>query len=277
MDLYRRSFTRTIQTGERAKLRVDNRNGLILVRVHDSPEVTISVVADIFAASTAEANDDAARIERGITSNGETVDIRTPELPRPEFMFFWRGSRVDYEIAVPRATEAAVSARNGRVELRGVDGPIEVHSRNGPVSLSDIRADVRVEAANGRVSVERCQANVGVASTNGPLSVDRAGGDVTVETRNGSVEVRDALKSVRAATTNGSVRVSGPVNAEMTLETTNGAVRLLVPRAARFEIDAESRRGSVHSDLPLRDSQGDGPRPKVRIRTTNGSIRIGEL
>ncbi|HXH23505.1 MAG TPA: DUF4097 family beta strand repeat-containing protein [Dehalococcoidia bacterium] len=282
MDLYRRSFRRQVDTGHQARLRVENRNGRVDIASHEEPGVTIEVTADIYAASEAEADELLRRLQEAITVEGDRVEVFTPELRRPEFgiFFFGRGPKVDYDIRVPADTEVQVTSRNGPVRVRGTRRPVRVENRNGRVTLEDVAADVTVENNNGRTSVTRCAGGVTVSTTNGAVSVERPGGDVDVSTRNGAVEVQDPLAGVKATSTNGPVRFSGKVNGDVELQATNGGIRMAVTADSRFEIDAQSVHGGVHSDLPVRETPPggeSGPLYKVRLRTVNGGIRLTEL
>jgi DUF4097 and DUF4098 domain-containing protein YvlB len=280
MELYRRSFSKRIETGSQAVLRVENRNGRISVRTHGEPVVVIDVQAEVYAESGGEADAMVRRIEEAITADGNSVTVLTPELPRPEWFFFGRGSKVDYEVRVPAGTEVRAGNRNGHVEVRGVQGPVHVDERNGNVVVEDVAGDVEVEDRNGRIRVVRAGGSVRVGVRNGPVSIERAGGAVDVDTTNGPVEIIAAGAGVRIASVNGGVRVSGAVRGDVEISTVNGGVRMAVPRGSRFEIDAESRHGGVHSDLPVRDQAPPpdaGRPPVVKIRTTHGGIRITEL
>lgn len=280
MELYRRSFSKRIDAGYEARLRIENRNGLISIRTHDQPSVVINVTAELYADSQEDADREAGRLERSITSEGDLVEVRTPDLPRPEFFFFGRGPKVDYDILVPADTEVWASNRNGPVEVRGIRRLLQVENRNGRVTGDDLGGEVKVENRNGKVALTRCAGPVTAESTNGAISVEQVQGAVAIQTRNGPLEVVQPGAGVRAHTTNGSITFRGRVHADVELEARNGAVRVAVTPDSRFEIDAESRHGSVRSDIPVRErppAQGAGPPPKVRIRTTNGSIRLSEL
>jgi len=280
MELYRRSFSKRIETGSPARLRVENRNGRISVRTHGEPVIVIDVQAEVYAANAAEADAVMRRIEQAITVEGNSVTVLTPELPRPEWSFFGRGSKVDYEIRVPAETEVRAGNRNGQVEVRNVRGAVYVEERNGNVVVEEVAGDVQVESRNGRVRIVRAGGGVRVVVRNGPVSIEDPAGAVDVETTNGGVEVAGAGASVRISSVNGGVRVNGAVRGDVEVTSVNGGVRLAVPRGSRFEIDAESRHGGVHSELPVRD-QAPAPEagrpPVVRLRTMHGGIRITEL
>ena len=281
MELHRRSFTRQVETGHEARLRIENRNGRISVRTHDQPNVVIDVVAEIYAASSGEADAEAERMQRAIVSEGNRVDIVTPEQQRPEFgiFFFGRGPKVDYDIRVPAETEIQASSRNGPVQLVGTRKPAQIQSHNGRVTAEDIAAEVTVESHNGRISVTRCAGPVRVRGANGPITLEKPEREASIQTRNGSIEITEPAAGVTATSTNGSIRFVGRVRGDVDLRATNGGIRMAVTADSRFEIDAESHRGSVQSDLPVRQgppAEATTPAYKVYLRTTNGGIRLTE-
>jgi hypothetical protein len=279
VDQYRRSARKTFQTGPSARLSVENRNGTVRVRAHDRPDVVVDIDATLWAESSRDADLEMERIERGVSVHGDGVEVRTPELLRPSIGFFgWgRSPKVDYVISVPQATSVEIETRNGRVEVQGVRGGVEVRSRNGATAVEGVSEVVKVTGRNGRVEVRRCGAAAEVETNNGPVAVEQVAGPLSVEAANGSVTIQEAGASVTARTTNGSLSYRGPVQGDLDLASVNGSILLLVPAGARFEVDAESRHGGVRSDLPVRERAGEGPRPKVRLRTVNGGIRLREL
>ncbi len=278
MELFRRIFSETYATRSDVYLSVENRNGLVSVRGTDGTDVVVNVVAELYAESAQDADREVERIRRAFIASAERVEIRTPELLRPAFMFFGRGPKVDYDISVPEGARVEVEGRNGRIEVRGVRGPARANGRNGPITIEDCAEPVSVEARNGRVVVSRCQSSVEVKGTNGPIAIDRVGGVVRAMTTNGTISLEELGGRVEASSTNGSLRYAGELRGDFDMEAVNGSIRMSVPAASRFEIDAESRHGSVRSELPVqRSGGGEGPRPKVKLRTVNGAIRVDEL
>jgi DUF4097 and DUF4098 domain-containing protein YvlB len=91
---------------------------------------------------------------------------------------------------------------------------------------------------------------------------------------------------VRAHSTNGPVEAEVlDLREEITLGTTNGALRLRLPDGTGADLDASTTNGSIRLDADTNlvpegrrknrlrgDLAGGGP--SVRLRTTNGSISI---
>jgi len=74
----------------------------------------------------------------------------------------------------------------------------------------------------------------------------------------------------------GSVRFQGSVHGTTEIETVSGGIDFDVNPRQLFYLDAETRSGSIRSDLAPR--QGGPPpegAPTVRLRSVSGGIRIG--
>jgi hypothetical protein len=136
-----------------------------------------------------------------------------------------------------------------------------------------------------RVSVPR-GARVRVSTVNGRVEADGVLGSVHASTVNGSVDLTGLGGSVEASAVNGSVeadvaRVDPSGRSE--LSTTNGSVRLTLPREAGAEVQAHTVNGSVHCDFDLADAHKSRRKIEGRIGsggarfelgTVNGSARI---
>ena len=108
-------------------------------------------------------------------------------------------------------------------------------------------ARVRVSTVNGRVEVDGVGAAVKASTVNGSVDVTGAGGEVEASAVNGSVEVVVA-------------RVDPSGRSE--LSTTNGSVRLTLPREASADVEAHTVNGSVGCDFDLADASKS--RRKIR-------------
>jgi hypothetical protein len=136
-----------------------------------------------------------------------------------------------------------------------------------------------------RVSVPR-GARVRVTNVNGRVEVGGVQGSVRASTVNGSVDVTDAGGAVEASAVNGSVEVDvarvAP-SARSELSTTNGSVRLTLPRDASADVEAHTVNGGVGCDFELADARksrrkiegriGSGG-PRFELGTVNGSVHI---
>ncbi len=202
-------------------------------------------------------------------------------------------------------------ARNGSIAVEGWDrNDVQVRARVVATADTDARArqiagDVRITTDGGRVradgpsrdedeswwvswriSVPRALA-LRLGTTNGSITVAGIASRMDLQTTNGSLRLTDLGGDVHGRTTNGSVRVqlSGRTwdGAGLTVETSNGSVRLAVPDGYAAHLETGTRNGSVHVDFPItvqgrlsRDISADlgGGGPTIRVTTRNGSVRV---
>ena len=142
---------------------------------------------------------------------------------------------VSFRIYVPRETNLDLNAHNGGISITGVSGTIRFDTNNGGVKLANLAGDVRGATHNGGLNVQ--------------LDGQRwDGAGLDVETTNGGV----------------TLAIPDGYNAELTTGTSNGGFRTDFPITIQGELSP--RRG-------LTTTLGSGG-PPVRVRTTNGGLKI---
>lgn len=310
---YIRTATLEYPTGAAVRLEYDGRAGNVLIDGADTDKVTVQIVAHVNEENAAAADAALQRIVDSIRHSGSLVTITTPHIETPgPWFFFSRGVRVDYAITVPYQATCRVASRSGRVEVAHIAGPLEITQRSGRTSVRAIRSGVQVSSRSGSIEVDDVGADLMASSASGRVTASRIGGDARVQTASGSVRVEqvggsltaqsasgriDAARvagdarlgtasgrlslsasggKVQLTTVSGSARFRGRVCGDVAIETVSGAIDVDVDPRTPFYLDAETRSGSIRSDLPPRRS-GPPPEgaPTVRLRTLSGAIRIG--
>lgn len=221
----------------KATVGVENENGSVTVQSWDRPEIRVE------AEKTVDGSADAAakamkEIKIDVSEEAGTLRVSTV-LPRHNnggFLDWLAGNHINANV---RYTISVPRSTN--LELETVNGRIEVHGVDGVMDLE---------------------------TTNGKIAIAKSAGRVSAETTNGGIVAQ--LDSVSPG--------------GMKLETTNGSVQLELPVAFRANLNAATTNGSIKSDFPI-TIQGtmsktrlngalNGGGEELRIRTTNGSIKI---
>lgn len=128
-----------------------------------------------------------------------------------------------------------------------------------------------------------------LSTQNGGLSVEQVKGRLDLSTVNGGIHLTDVAGNVDAHTTNGGVTatLSGTTwdGEGLDLRTTNGGVRLEVPKGYNARLETGTTNGSLTTDFPI-TIQGSLTRritttlgkggPTIRATTVNGAVRIRE-
>ena len=240
----REVFQEQIDPGRGAQLTVKNVNGSVTVKSDDIDYIRVKAEK-----KTNKGQDELDKVGIDI-SNGDDIVVEVVVLDRGLFNRHPKVS-VDFEITVPR-------------EL----GVKRLESVNGRIRASEIAGDLTARTTNGKVIIER--------------PADR----ITARTTNGSIEVNEAASVRKVSTTNGSVDVSlvKPFTGDCEIKTVNGSVKVAVPFDLDADVDLGVVNGSVNvSELSLNlhsatkkslKAKLRSGGPEIRVRTTNGSIRL---
>ncbi|MEU9356773.1 DUF4097 family beta strand repeat-containing protein [Streptomyces sp. NPDC048301] len=144
-----------------------------------------------------------------------------------------------------------------------------------PVIAVPSGTSVTVTARNAGVDAVGVGAELDLTTVNGDVTVTRSGRDdapVRLVTRNGSVRT-EALRSGRlhAETVNGDVTVASATSpAGLTAATTNGSVRVTLPRdAPGYLTTATARNGRSSVTVPAAES---GAGHEMSLSTVNGDV-----
>ena len=207
----------------------------------------------------------------------KTVDETRPLATNGEFslentngtvkLVTWDEPRVRIEAVKHASSERALD--DLKVEIAGEGDRLSVRTRYPRPRWmgGGAKVDYRVTVPHG--------ARVRVSTVNGRVEVDGVGAALKASTVNGSVDVTGAGGEVEASAVNGSVdvvvaRVDPSGRSE--LSTTNGSVRLTLPREASADIEAHTVNGSVGCDFDL--ASVSKSRRKIEGRIGSGGARF---
>lgn len=228
-------FEQTYAFAPGARLGVSNTNGDIVVESWDRAEAHVEAVKRVRSrGGDAQAALDALRIE--IDTSGGDLEIDT-EYPNWRRLFGWNevNAAVDYRIRVPREARVELRTVNGEIEISEMSGELRLRSTNGGIAVLDSAGRVDAHTTNGGIQVE--------------LRSVLPGSDMEFQTTNGGIRLylpSDIQASLDARTTNGSIETDFPVQVQGTF-----------------------RRNRLEGDI-------NGGGPVIELQTTNGSIRIRE-
>lgn len=233
-------------TGSRS-LHIDAaRNGGIYVT--GSSSSTFSVKACKVASPDVNVN----RIRTGL--RGDTTWVEGPE--DEDWVVY-------FIVTAPQNASLQLSAHNGPISIRDVNGSITAQVENGPIGLKNDSGTIDAHSTNGPVSYAGNSGDVKLRATNGPVSVHLTGsswlqGSLDAATQNGplSLKLPAGYRSGVVAESDG----HGPVSCRA--EACRGAMRIH-PSDDRDD------------DWPRRFEFGSGP-TVIHLSTVNGPMSIKE-
>ncbi len=115
---FRRDFQKTVPLAAGQSLRLDHRNGDILIHTHTLPEVQIKATIRVSASSKEDAASYGNQITIDVQQTPESVVVRTQYPERQGSFLFGRRNisyAVDYGVAMPETSPLQVTNRFGNV------------------------------------------------------------------------------------------------------------------------------------------------------------------
>ena len=228
------------------KIDAQTANGRITLEGSDRDGVTVRAWKEIRAKRTVTA-EFAEQVQIYAEQIGDELRIFTDHPPPPQGV----NLSVRYEIETPREVDVNLRTVNSKIEVSGISGAINATTVNGAIELEGETGPIRARTTNSSIKAE-----IGLLTEEAEFS-----------TTNGSIAVKVdyCIGSVAASSTNGSIG-------------------LMLPADFAGQLDAEARRGRVHSEFPLpvvgkiksqlKGEVGGGGEAVVKLRSTNGSIRL---
>jgi hypothetical protein len=211
-----------------------------------------------------------------------TVDETRPLAPSGELslentngsvrLAAWDEAKVRIEAVKRAGSEHALEEL--KIEIEGEGDRLSVRTRSPRPRWMGGAGSVEY-----RVSVPR-GARVRVSNVNGRVEVDGVLGSVRASTVNGSVDLTGVGGEVEASAVNGSVEVDVArvdPSGRSALHTTNGSVRLTLPRDASAEVKAQTVNGGVHCDFDLAGASRSRRRIEGRIGSGGARFELGTV
>lgn len=189
------------------------------------------------------------RVEEHQDGNSVQIEVH---FPHHNFNIDFGNHRVDIEIRLPREGKLNLHTGDGKIEVSGFKGEVDVRSGDGAEILDGV--DGKLRASTG----------------DGPIRANGRFDELEVKTGDGRVEVRAASGSSMAA--------------GWRLETGDGSVTLEIPENLAADVDLHTSDGHIDLDMPVatsgtirenevRGKLNGGGNP-VTIRTGDGSIHL---
>ena len=226
----------------------------------------------VHATRRAATDDLLAKLQVNIRQDGNHIIIETTGDNSSGFAWFGNhGMAVDYQIEAPaHADLAPINSSNGRIDVTGIAGQLDLNTSNGIITARDVDGTVSAQTDNGRVSIIGGHGALRLGSSNGIVEVQNvAATGLDLHTSNGRVSFAGSL-------------APGSTNS---VDTSNGTVSITLPPDSGLNVDLRSGNGSIHvNGFPVTAS-GESKRNAVRgvinrpdadltVHTGNGSITL---
>jgi len=224
--------------------------------------------------------DRAARLE--FVSEGRETRIRAV---LPSDMEATEQTTLD--VQVPRGSHVAVRSSTADIQIRDVDGAVDLESVGGDIAVRGSPRMIYAETAGGDIEIEASERAstkvIRASSLNGSVTVSGARGYIDVSTVGGRAYIAgENIWEGEAKSVSGDVIFEGGFDpgGSFYFESHGGDIELRVPADSHIDFDVTSiYSGRVTNDFAAADERAfsiGGGGTRVRIKSFKGDIRILE-
>jgi RNA polymerase sigma factor (sigma-70 family) len=315
------AVSKSFRTGRSPRVVVEVFCGNIDVVAQDADAVDVNVTKQGGGYSNEEAKRALSEIHVDIKQDGDTIKVTASRERRDDENSINTGASAS--LKVPAGAALDLHTDFGGIASKGVRGDLHADTTSGNITATGTKGPLRLMSQFGSIEIEGDSPNVDASTASGRIKyvggratklklrsqfgeIDVHGDtrDVDAHTESGNIHVRDGKGrldlvtqfgeidargtdvALKAETTSGSVRFAGTLaDGENSLISHFGSVTVTLPESARFQVEADTNFGGIHSDFRLsrstensrtrvHGSVGDHPAMRLRLHTDSGSISI---
>ncbi|HOW85752.1 MAG TPA: DUF4097 family beta strand repeat-containing protein [Candidatus Aminicenantes bacterium] len=282
-------FEKTVPLSKTGRLYLSNLSGDIEVMTWKEAQVKIEALKTSKASSLEKAKENAAKVTVEVSGEGELVRVET-KYPRQSGKF-WGGDSVnvsvDYKVWVPEQAAVELVSTSGDVEVAPIGGPAKIKSVSGNVSVRGA-AGADIDLTSGDLTLKNIAGDVFVNNVSGDIEISGIKGSVEVKDVSGDIELLDVsgARTINAKSVSGNIIYAGTIEngGRYMIEAFSGDVRLTIPAASSFDLEANTFSGDIASEFEvsvvgklshreLRGTVGKGGATLV-LKTFSGNVDL---
>lgn len=196
-------------------------------------------------------------------------------------------NQFSFHIQVPQNGKMNLRTMNGPIELEGVKGRFYLQNHIGDITVRETEGDIRVASTTGSLELNQLRGSIFAKSVSGDISATNSEGELRLRSEAGNLTALNTKGALIAATVTGDILSTfKEVSVGISLETINGNIDLTLPSTIGYSIevtgmsyDFSSIRGSATQErtgimsgfMKVRD----GTLP-VKLSSITGNIKVTE-
>jgi hypothetical protein len=171
------------------------------------------------------------------------------------------------EITVPKYFNVEAKTNGGEIKVSYLTGNIKLESTGGDVYTSEITGESNLKSLGGSIKAVTFKGNMIAITTGGSINLQGSEGEIKAETAGNDIKVKYTGE-----------------NMGMTLKTTGGDIKVILPETFKAMLDATSTAGEIKTDFSVlvnKDYTGqtlngiiNGGGNIIKCTTTGGKISI---
>jgi len=170
--------------------------------------------------------------------SGDHVNFDLKEKPHLGIHFSIGNSREPrVTVETPSALDLEARTEDGGLKVSGVQGSLQLHTSDGSVDVEDVGGAVRLTASDGSIKIH---------NVTGTLESRSSDGQVTVEGKFTGLQLHSSDGNLDVTLADGT-----QLNTASRIESSDGTVKLRLPRSLALDLDVSTSDGGINCELPL--------------------------
>jgi hypothetical protein len=173
-------------------------------------------------------------------------------------------------VEVPETCDLEIQTGDGSIDVRPGIGDVEARTSDGHITVTGLRGGVKLFTGDGGIDADDLDGSLSAITTDGRVRVSGRFDRLSLRTGDGSMNV--------------SARRGSKLVEPWDVTSGDGSVTMRIPRDLAALVDASTRDGSLHVDLPVDVSGGmthhtlrgelNGGKTPMRLRTGDGRLTL---
>lgn len=198
------------------------------------------------------------------SQSGNAISFSLKEKIHIGLHFSWGTTRApQIKVETPANLALQANTSDGNLTLRDLNGNLQVHTGDGNADISNTSGTLRLISGDGNVQVRNAKGDLEARTSDGHMTIDGRLTSLQVHTSDGRLDI--------------TLNDGSQLNAASRIESSDGNIRLRVPRNLAADLDVSASDGRVDSSLPLvvdHYTSSDSGRGHIRGRLNNGGIPL---
>jgi hypothetical protein len=171
------------------------------------------------------------------------------------------------EVLVPRYFNPTVKTSGGEIKIINLTGNVKLETTGADIYISEYAGESDLKTTGGNIKLSTFKGPVIAYTTGGNINLDGSEGEIKAETSGGDIKVKYTGN-----------------NLGMTLKTTGGDIKVILPETFKAMLDATAIAGEIKTDFSVlvnKDVSGqtlngiiNGGGNIIKCTTTGGKIAI---
>lgn len=208
------------------------------------------------------------------------------------------------DVSIQDVTGSAdISMRHGDLRVAKVSGDVNLDGRLDDVSVSEVGGNLRMTGEYfGDMSLAKIAKSVSFKTSRTDLQLAKVSGEMNMQsdslhasavegpikiaTRSKDIQLENVSGNIEVSNSNASIQLrAGEKLGQITIDNRNGAVELVLPAKASFQLNAKTEKGDIQSEfsgISTNSQHGDNSAsgqvgsggPRIQINSQHGDVAI---